>query len=135
MAVGKAQPRMSALIVAPPLESLAEIGCIEPQGVADVVEATGPVALFGTDPFLGFPEEPPPAPARVGDVALEGDDGFLQHGQEQPLLGDDGCVRPESAEQLNGKNSRGLELEATVATLDRRPPPFRSCMFLRIGLR
>src|SRR5262249_45934613 len=85
--------------------------------VADVVEATGPVALLGADPFLGFPEEPLPASARVGDVALEGDHGFLQHGQEQTLLGDHGGVRGEPAVQLDGKNGRGLELETTARRL------------------
>ena len=117
MAVGEAQPGMSTLIVAPALEPPAKIGGIEPERLADVVEATGPVALLGAEPFLGFPEEPLSAPSRVGDVALESDDGFLQHGQEQSLLGDHGCIRREPAEQLDGKNSRGLELETTARRL------------------
>jgi hypothetical protein len=120
MAVGKAKPGMGALIIPPALEPLPEVGWIEPQGVADVVEAAAPGVLFGADPFLGVPEELLPAPARVADVALEGDDGFLEHGQEQPLLGNHGCVRRKPAKHLDGQNRRGLELEAAARRLAAR---------------
>src|SRR5215472_5256075 len=131
MPMGGTQPGVGALLLSPAPESLAEIRRVEPEGVADVAEAARPVALFRPDPLLRLTEQTPAASAAVGDVALEGDDGFLQHRQKEPLLGDDRCVRRAASSRSNGQHGSGLELQATARRL---AAPTTRCVHGRGGL-
>ena len=112
MAVGRRRHGSAALLIAPPHKTPSEILDVEAEDVADVAKAARPRDVVGHDPFLGLAEQSLTATAGAADVALKGDDGFLEHGKQEALLGHGRRVHPAVGEQLVGEDGFGLEREA-----------------------
>src|SRR5262245_1562776 len=105
------------LVPVPPApQALPDVARVEPQHVADVAEAARPADLLGSQPLLGLAEEAPPASARVGRVALEGDDGFLEDCEEEALLGHDRGIQCQRPVELDREDGGGFEIDAVTAT-------------------
>src|SRR5207247_2469871 len=87
--------------------------------VAGAHERDGPVRGVRREPGVHFRDETPRAGAIVAHASMQGDDGILEHGELQALLGLEPGRVEERVAELAGEH--GLRLELAIRSIGGDP--------------